>query len=100
MNFLHYKVVLLNSARKNLQKIPHQERLKILKKLDLLIGEQVSLNIKKLRSFQDLYRIRSGDYRIIYKNDSKKQIFLIAIICHRKEVYKYHLDSLTSLLLN
>ena len=88
-NFSNYKVILVGLARKNLQKIPSQEKLKIFRKLNLLTTNQNTLDIKKLKNFQTHYRIRSGDYRIIYKNDTKKQEFLIALICHRQEVYKF-----------
>lgn len=88
IKFSRYKVTLLSSARKNLRKIPFQDQLKILKKLDLLKENQELLNIKKLKGFQELYRIRSGDYRIIYKKDSTNLAFIIAVICHRQEVYK------------
>jgi mRNA interferase RelE/StbE len=44
-------------------------------------------NLKKLKGYNNYYRIRTGDYRIgIYFN---KQSFEFAAIDHRKDIYKY-----------
>jgi mRNA interferase RelE/StbE len=44
-------------------------------------------NLKKLKGYNNYYRIRTGDYRIgIYFN---KQSFAFAAIDHRKDIYKY-----------
>jgi mRNA-degrading endonuclease RelE of RelBE toxin-antitoxin system len=71
-----------------MQKIPPKERAKILKKLDLLITNHQVLDIKKLQDFQTLYRIQCGNYRIVYSRQCTEQTFLVALICHRQDVYK------------
>ena len=43
-------------------------------------------NEEKLSGYQDIYRIRIGNYRLVYKR-SRQQIFLI-LIGHRKEIYR------------
>ncbi|MFA5074789.1 MAG: type II toxin-antitoxin system RelE/ParE family toxin [Candidatus Babeliales bacterium] len=89
IDLINYKVILLNTLRKSLFKLPKKDQSKILEKLESLENnEQDLLDIKKLKNFKTLYKIRSGDYRIIYnKNDNKKE-FVVTLICHRKEVYK------------
>lgn len=42
----------------------------------------------KIKSKENLYRIRSGDYRIIYEIRNKKLIVLIITIGHRKQIYR------------
>ena len=42
----------------------------------------------KLRGAQNLYRIRIGDYRVIYRIESRKKTVIIYYIRHRKKVYK------------
>ena len=87
-NCTEYNIIVLSNARKSLYKLPSHEKLKIINKLDLLITNQDTLNIKKLKNFNNLYRIKSGDYRIVYKNDTNQKKFFIIIICHRQNVYK------------
>jgi len=86
--FSTYKVILQSNAHKTLKNIAKQERIKIINKLDLLISNPETLNIKKLQGFKDLYRIKSNDYRIIYTPNHDTKTLLVAIIGHRKDVYK------------
>lgn len=44
---------------------------------------------KKLASGGDFYRVRSGDYRIIYKIEEEEVVVLVVKIGDRKEVYRY-----------
>lgn len=88
-DLITYKLILLNTSRKSLFKLPKKDQSKILEKLELLENnKQDLLDIKKLKNFKTLYRIRSGDYRIIYSKDDKKKEFIVTLICHRKEAYK------------
>jgi mRNA interferase RelE/StbE len=43
---------------------------------------------KKLEGMDDLYRFRSGDYRIVYLIEDDKLIVLVVRIGHRKEIYR------------
>lgn len=43
---------------------------------------------KKLQGTPDHYRIRIGDYRVIYRVDGKQLIVLVVKIAHRREVYR------------
>ena len=48
----------------------------------------MNLNIKKLKSKFALYRLRAGDYRIVYTIEHQKIIVYVIAIGHRKEVYE------------
>jgi mRNA interferase RelE/StbE len=43
---------------------------------------------KKLRGYKDLWRIRVGDYRVVYRLDDAKALVTIVRVAHRKEVYE------------
>jgi mRNA interferase RelE/StbE len=43
---------------------------------------------KKLREYKDQWRIRAGDYRVVYVLDDAKTLVTIARVAHRKEVYE------------
>jgi mRNA interferase RelE/StbE len=45
-------------------------------------------NSIKLSGQQELYRIRSGDYRIIYYVNDEHQLITITLIAHRRDVYR------------
>ena len=44
--------------------------------------------VKKLQGFKDYYRIRIGDYRIIYQINDAENYVVIARILHRREAYR------------
>jgi len=70
--------------------------------LDKKIADQCVAKIKTLKDFpqvsnlkqlkgigQNIYRLRSGDYRILFSVNGDKKIITIFAIKHRKDVYKY-----------
>lgn len=84
-----YSVELSRSAYKALKNIPHADAKKIRDKIEKLKKEPLPHGCEKLEGNDDLYRIRSGDYRVIYQIFNKRLIILIVKIGHRREVYRY-----------
>jgi len=85
-----FKIEFLKDAYEEFKKLdkPIQERIK--KKLDILAKNPNALkrNIKPLKgSYTDLYRLRIGNYRVIYKMEKEKLLILIVRVAHRREVY-------------
>jgi mRNA interferase RelE/StbE len=85
-----YKIEITESANKSLNKLPKKEQQKIEEKIDFLIENPKPDGYKKLQASKNhsLYRIRSGNYRIIYTIKQEVLIILIVEIGHRKDVYK------------
>jgi len=70
---------------KDLKRIPKNQLIKILEKIEKLqFGLQG--DIKRLTDFTPEYRLRVGDYRILFEIEGNKLI--IYRILHRKDVYK------------
>jgi len=82
-----YDIEIKRSAVKEINKIPRKYLQNILSKIDLLKNEPRPANSKKL-SGKELYRIRFGQYRIVYQIMDTKLIVYIVKIGHRKNVYK------------
>ena len=82
-----YKIEVPNSVVKQLKKIPENDRKRIVKAIDSLASLPLPSDVKKLKGYE-FYRIRSGDYRIIYSIENKKLVILIIKVAHRKEVYR------------
>jgi len=84
-----YRIQFLDRALADLKKIdrPHQRIIKA--KLVLLAENPEALknNIRRLASGEDLFRLRAGSYRIIFKKDERRLLILIVRIGHRKEIY-------------
>lgn len=82
-----YKIELAASARKTLGKMPRAVQERLATVIDGLAAQPRPTGSTKLAG-QELYRVRSGDYRIIYSIEDTKLLVLIVKIGHRSEVYR------------
>ena len=79
------QVKILNKAMKDLSKIDKSQALKILKSIEHLSNYPDITNIKKLQNHNPTYRLRVGNYRILF--DIENNVIVIGRIKHRKEAY-------------
>lgn len=89
-----YIIEFTNKAEKDLGKLPKQTIAKVLDKIAKLSDEPRPSGHKKLNNFHvpnapdDLYRIRIGDYRVIYSIEDEIITITVVKVAHRKEVYE------------
>jgi mRNA interferase RelE/StbE len=84
-----YKIVIGGSALKQLQKISRNDAERIKVAIDSLAENPRPGGVKKLKGISEiLYRIRSGDYRVIYTIDDWIKIVDIRQIGNRKDIYR------------
>lgn len=85
-----YAIEFVKSARKEFERLPVKMRAKTAEALHLLAQNPYSelLKIKKMKGAADLYRIRLGDYRVLYKLRNDRLVVIVIKIGHRSEVYK------------
>ena len=82
-----YQVIIPSSAQKELNRLPVHFLKRIIEELRGLEENPRPAGCKKLRGRKG-WRIRSGDYRIIYEIDDDNESVIIFRIRHRQEVYK------------
>jgi mRNA interferase RelE/StbE len=85
---LSYSVTFARSARKELESLADTIAFRILKKIETLPEDPRPAGCKKLTGHNALWRIRIGDYRVIYSIDDIHRHIDITIIRHRSSVYK------------
>lgn len=85
-----YEIVFKKSALKEFQSLPRQVQIRVLDACQLLAINPYTdlLSIKKLRASDSLYRLRLGDYRIVYSVEGKVLKVIVIKIGHRREVYR------------
>ena len=76
------------SAAKELRKIDRQVIPRIMAAVEQLACEPYPPGAKKLQGTESSYRIRVGDYRIVYEVDAAEVVIIIVRVRHRKEVYR------------
>ncbi len=83
-----YKIEFSAAAAKALRKLPSDEVRKIGQKINRLVENPRPSGVEKLSGSEDIYRIRSGNYRVVYHIQDKILHILILKIGHRREVYR------------
>jgi len=89
LDCMEYKVIFTDTAIKSLKKIGHQDRNKILENIELLgLDPFVKSNVKKLVSHDNSFRLRVGNYRVLFDRDDAVHIIDIVDVLTRKDAYK------------
>jgi mRNA interferase RelE/StbE len=83
-----YRISFKKSAQKELASIPKPHNKSIADAIDKLANNPRPDGVKKLKGDYNAYRIRVGDYRVIYTIEDEIKIIEIQRIRHRKEAYK------------
>ena len=78
-----------SEAERDLAKLDHETRRRIINKLDWLSENFDNLLPLILTGeFREFYKLRAGDLRVIYKINRQKQIIIICYIDRRDKIYK------------
>lgn len=83
-----YKIILKKSVEKDLRSIDSRYIPKIMSAIQSLVENPTPHGFRQLVGTEKTYRIRIGDYRVIYLIDSLASEILIQHIAHRKDVYR------------
>jgi len=77
-------------AVRQLRAIPQPAALTILRALTPLGDDprRPDANVKKLTGYEDRYRLRIGDYRVIYDVIDEQLVILLIGVGHRREIYR------------
>lgn len=82
-----YSVVIKRSAERELRKIPRQDLRRVVTRIQGLAREPRPPGYEKM-SGEERYRVRQGDYRIVYAVDDEARTVEVVKIGHRREVYR------------
>jgi mRNA interferase RelE/StbE len=82
-----WQIEISRDARKELERLPAQIQIRISKAILALEENPFPHGCKKLKN-RDGFRIRVGDYRVLYFADTKLKQIVVGVIGHRREVYR------------
>jgi mRNA interferase RelE/StbE len=83
-----YNVEVSPVAEKQIKALPKKEQEKIIKRVCKLSDDPLPQGVKKLKGVNSLYRIRQGDWRIVYTIEDQKLLVLVVKVAHRRDVYR------------
>jgi len=84
-----YAIAFLPRAEKELDDLPAEVKARVLKALGRIAGEpRRSPNVGRFKGLKDGYRVRVGDYRVVYEVRDDRLLVVVIKIGHRREVYR------------
>jgi mRNA interferase RelE/StbE len=84
----NYAVEVKPAARKELEALPDNVLSRVVRKLEALAYTPRPAGCKKLKGHKDHWRVRVGDWRVVYIIDETAKVVSVTRIAHRREVYE------------
>jgi mRNA interferase RelE/StbE len=85
---MSYALEILPSVEKAMRRLPAMTRRRIDRHIEQLSGNPRPPGSLKLTGHPNAYRIRVGDYRIVYTIDDPRRTVEVGIVAHRRDVYR------------
>lgn len=82
-----YSVRIKRSAVKEIERLPRKDRVRVLERIGALATDPRPPGVEKL-SDSEKYRVRQGDYRILYEIIDRELVVTVVRVGHRGEVYR------------
>lgn len=82
-----YTVTITRNAQKQLDKVPKNMKGRLQADIDSLARDPRPYGVEKMQGFDNQYRIRNGDWRIIYQIYDKSLEVIVIKVGDRKDVY-------------
>jgi len=83
-----YNIEFVTSAAKEFRSLPTSIKERIAVAVDALGQLPRPTGVKKLKGPDDLYRIKIGEYRVVYEIDDPKKLIRVTKVRHRSEAYR------------
>ena len=83
-----YAVEFLPSAARQLARLDRSAQIRIARAIDSLADAPHGPNTAKLRGREDIWRLRVGDYRVLYQFHNDRLVILVVSVGHRASVYR------------
>ena len=84
-----YTISFTRSARKELSRLDKKTVSRIFIKIEALAGNPFPASCRKIQGAADLWRIRVGNYRVIYQIIDQQLIIEVVAVRHRRDAYRH-----------
>ncbi len=82
-----YRLGFKRSAAKELERLPAKVRKRVAQRIQALAQNPRPFGSEKI-SGEEKYRLRQGDYRVVYGIDDRESVVTVFMIGHRRDVYR------------
>ena len=87
---MSYEIQILPKAARQIKALSVEVRQDISLTIQSLANEPRPIGVKKLSGEKDIYRVRVGNYRVLYRIVNKVLVVVVVSVGHRREVYRDH----------
>ena len=83
-----WRILFTRRAEREFVAVPERDRARLGRRIDALATDPRPSGVKKLGGAEDLYRLRSGDYRVIYLIEDRIITVTVVRVGHRRDIYR------------
>ncbi|HZD22939.1 MAG TPA: type II toxin-antitoxin system RelE/ParE family toxin [Acidimicrobiia bacterium] len=83
-----YRIEFAPAAARQLRKLDYQARRRIQAAVELLATDPRPSGAKKMVGGEGEWRVRTGDYRVVYETQDDDHVVLVLAVAHRRDVYR------------
>lgn len=83
-----YLITFARSARKELESLPVAICARVFSRIESLAANPRPVGSRKLQTEKNRWRVRVGEYRVVYTVDDKRHVIDISAVRHRSDAYR------------
>ena len=83
-----YRIEVSATAERQLRRLQRADQIRIVRAIGALAREPRPRGCRRLRGYDDVYRIRLGAFRILYSVEDTRVLVMVLKIGHRKDIYR------------
>ena len=83
-----FRIEVSATAEKQIRRLPREAQIRVLQAIQPLATQPTPPGSRKVRGYDDVFRIRVGIYRILYRVEGRRLLIIILKIGHRRDIYR------------
>ena len=83
-----YEIEISRSAERQLRRLPRTDQVRIARTMQALASNPFPSGARKLSGYDDVFRVRTGRYRILYSVAERTLVIVVLKVGHRRDVYR------------
>jgi len=84
----NFRIEVSATAERQIRKLRREDQLRVLRAIQPLATEPNPPGARKVRGYPDVFRIRVGTFRILYRVEGRRLLIIILKLGHRREIYR------------
>ncbi len=83
-----FRIEVSATAEKQIRKLPREDQIRVLRAIRPLERDPRPPGSRKIRGYDDVYRIRVGTYRVLYRVEDDRLVVILLKVGNRRDVYR------------